>query len=81
MKKYTIATVAASALAALSIGLATPAIASPSTNPGNDNGNVTQDGNKVVPTVITPNPWVPAAGMTPYGTYQNDNTRQSGARR
>lgn len=79
MKKYTIATVAASALAALSIGLATPAIASPSTNP--DNGNVTQDGNKVVPTVITPNPWVPAAGMTPYGTYQNDNTRQSGARR
>lgn len=81
MKKYTITTITASALAALSIGLAVPALASPSTNPSNDNGNVTQDGNKVVPTVITPSPWLDNAGMTPYGTYQNDNPRQSGARR
>jgi hypothetical protein len=56
-KNVTYAAIAASALAAVTIGLAAPAVAGPS-----DNG---QD------TTFTVNPPYPASGQTPYGTYQN----------
>ena len=73
MKKNTITTIAASALAALSIGLAAPAFAAPS-GPGDDSGSngssVDQNGNKAVPNEKA-TPWLGDAGMTPYGTYQN----------
>jgi hypothetical protein len=57
-KNVTFATIAASALAALSIGLAAPAIASPS---GSNNG----------PDIVTVDGGYPTTGQTPYGTYQN----------
>jgi hypothetical protein len=73
MKRNTITTMIASALAALSIGLAAPAFAAPSgpgDNSGSDGSSVVQDGNKAVPNdKVTP--WLGNAGMTPYGTYQN----------
>jgi hypothetical protein len=72
MRKNT--TIAASALAALSIGLAAPAFAAPSgpsDNSGSDgSSSVQQDGNKAVPTDKAA-PWLGTAGETPYGTYQN----------
>jgi hypothetical protein len=55
-KNVTFAALAASALAALTIGLAAPAAAIPSGN-GQDN-NVTA-------------PTYPTTGQTAYGTYQN----------
>lgn len=55
-KNVTFAALAASALAALTIGLAAPAAAIPSGN-GQDN-------------VTTP-PAYPTTGQTAYGTYQN----------
>jgi hypothetical protein len=54
-KNVTFAAVAASALAALTIGLAAPAAAIPSGNGQN--------------TITTPA--YPTTGQTPYGTYQN----------
>lgn len=54
-KNVTFATIAASALAALTIGLAAPAVAIPS---GNGHDTVTA-------------PAYPTTGQTPYGTYQN----------
>jgi hypothetical protein len=66
MKNLTFATIAASALAALTIGLAAPAVADPSgagTNPGN--------GQDTVSTV--PANGYPTSGRTPYGSYQNPN--------
>ena len=77
MKKYTFATIAASALAALSIGLATPAVAAP-TGPSDDTGGTSQNDNQ---TNANANYWWGHTGMTPYGTYQNDNPRHSGSRR
>lgn len=59
MKNHvTFATIAASALAALTIGLAAPAIANPS---GSNNG----------PDIVNVEGGYPASGQTPYGTYQN----------
>ena len=55
-KNVTFAALAASALAALTIGLAAPAAAIPSGNG--------QDNNVTVPTY-------PTTGQTAYGTYQN----------
>lgn len=57
-KNVTFAAIAASALAALSIGLATPAVAGPS---GSNNG----------PDIVTVDGGYPANSQTPYGTYQN----------
>jgi len=54
-KKMTFAGIAASALAAVTIGLAAPAVAVPSGN--GDDGIGT--------------PAYPTTGQTPYGTYQN----------
>jgi hypothetical protein len=54
-KNVTFAAIAASALAALAIGLAAPATAIPA---GNGQDNVTA-------------PAYPTTGQTPYGTYQN----------
>lgn len=72
MRKNTIATIAAGALAALSIGLAAPAIAAPSgpSDTTGSNGTTVQDGNKVSPNDKAP-AWLGNAGETPYGTYQN----------
>jgi hypothetical protein len=56
-KNTTFAAIAASALAGLAIGLATPAVATTSGN-GHD-------------TVTTTAPTHPTGGQTPYGTYQN----------
>jgi hypothetical protein len=63
-KNITFAGIAASALAALTIGLAAPAAATPSGN-GHDPVNVTVTA--PAPAYPTPN------GQTPYGTYQNPN--------
>ena len=77
--KNTITTIAASALAALSIGLAAPAFAAPA-GPGDNNGDAgvsiaQQDGNKVTPN-DSASPWLGrVAGETPYGTYQNSHSR------
>lgn len=57
-KNVTFATIAASALAALTIGLATPAVAS-------------QSGSSSGPDVVTVDSGYPTSGQTPYGTYQN----------
>ena len=73
MKKHTFATIAASALAALSIGLAAPAIAAPA-GPGDDTVATPQTGSNA-------NAWWSNASMTPYGTYQHDNGRRSGSMR
>lgn len=54
-KNITFTGIAASALAAITIGLAAPAAALPS---GNGQDGVT-------------NPAFPTTGQTPYGTYQN----------
>jgi hypothetical protein len=70
MKKVSFATIAASALAALTIGLAAPAIADPSDT---DNGPV--GGNDTVSTSQTNG--YPTSGRTPYGTYQNPNKTHS----
>ncbi|HEY7054733.1 MAG TPA: hypothetical protein VH496_21735 [Mycobacterium sp.] len=72
MKKYTVATLAASALAALSIGLAATAAADPTD--ASDHVGTTQNDTSI---------WTGwnHYSQTPYGTYQNDNTRFSGARR
>jgi hypothetical protein len=66
MKKVTFATIAASALAAVTIGLAAPAVAAPSGPyvPGDTHSRV--EGKNQ-----------PQGGKTPYGTYQNDNKRES----
>jgi hypothetical protein len=66
-KNITLGTIAASALAALTIGLAAPAIADPSgtgTNPGNNGQDTTSS---------APAHNYPTSGQTPYGTYQNPN--------
>lgn len=60
--KLTFATLAASALATLTIGLAAPAFAAPSGTAGNGD-TVTVD------TYFQ----YPMSGQTAYGTYQNDN--------
>jgi hypothetical protein len=72
MRKSTITAIAASALAALSIGLAAPAIAAPSgpSDTTGSNGSSVQDGNKTSPTSKSP-AWLGNAGETAYGTYQN----------
>jgi len=54
-KNITFAGIAASALAAITIGLAAPAVAVPSGNGQDGFGN----------------PVYPIANQTPYGTYQN----------
>jgi hypothetical protein len=61
MKKLTFATIAASGLAAMTIGLAAPAVAAPSGS-GSSHATVSM---------------VPTGDQTPYGTYQNDHKRQS----
>ena len=66
MKRATFATIGASVLAALTIGLAAPAVAAPAGPDG------TQD---TVTSVEGKNK--PVSGETPYGTYQNDHKRQS----
>jgi hypothetical protein len=71
MKKYTFTTIAASVLAALSIGLAAPALAAPSgpnTDPNQTTGN-------------NAGTWWTNAGQTPYGSYQNTHGVHDGARR
>lgn len=69
MNKLTIATLAASALATLTIGLAAPALAAPSGVGGNDNTvSVFDDGSNMN---------YPMTGQTPYGTYQNDHKARS----
>lgn len=72
MRKSTVTTIAASALAALSIGLAAPAIAAPSGPSDNSgsNGSTVQGGDKASPTSKA-DAWLGQAGETPYGTYQN----------
>ena len=77
MKKNTIATIAASGLAALSIGLAAPAIAAPSgpNDTTGNNGTTIENGNKVVPNDQAP-AWLGNAGETPYGTYQNQHANR-----
>jgi hypothetical protein len=70
-KNMTFATIAASALAALTIGLAAPAVADPSgtgTNPGN--------GQDTVSTV--PGNGYPTTGKNQYGGYQNPNKTPRG---
>jgi hypothetical protein len=57
-KNTTFAAIAASVMAAFTIGLAAPAVAAPITGPGDD--QVTVD-----------NSQYPVNGQTPYGTYQN----------
>jgi hypothetical protein len=71
MKKSTFTTIAASLLAALSIGLAAPAIAAPS-GPNPDPGQTTGS---------NAGTWWTNAGQTPYGTYQNTHGRHDGANR
>ncbi|MFZ0831485.1 MAG: hypothetical protein WAM92_00085 [Mycobacterium sp.] len=61
-KNVTFATIAASAVVALSIGLAAPAIASP----GDSNNG---------PDIVTIEGGYPTTGQTPYGTYQNPHKR------
>jgi hypothetical protein len=65
MKKYTFTTIAASVLAALSIGLAAPAIAAPSGPYGDPDQTTGSNANS----------WWSDAGQTPYGTYQNTHGR------
>jgi hypothetical protein len=74
MRKNTIATIAASGLAALSIGLAAPAFAAPSgpSDTTGSNGTTVEDGNKATPTDKAPG-WLGNAGETAYGTYQNQH--------
>ena len=62
MKKVTFATIAASALTTLTIGLAAPAFANPS---GSNNG----------PDIVTVDGGYPMSSQTPYGTYQNPHKR------
>ena len=62
----------ATGLTALAVALATPATAAPS---GLDNNGHQQD----MP--ANANGWLENAGMTPYGTYQNDDPRKSASRR
>lgn len=61
MKNYTLATIAASAFAALAIGLAAPAAAAPS---GVDNQQDTVSS-------VQGGHHYPQKGKTAYGTYQN----------
>jgi hypothetical protein len=61
MKKLTFATIAASGLAAVTIGLAAPAVAAPSGS-GSSHDTISIQ---------------PTSGETPYGTYQNEHKRQS----
>src|SRR5205085_665221 len=64
-----------SGLAALTIGLATPAAAAPS-GPTTDSGpGTTQQANPA-----RAFGWLDGMGMTAYGTYQNHSPRQSGPR-
>ena len=72
MTKITIATLAASALSTLAIGLAAPALAAPS-GVGGDNNNVSVADNGSTMTY-------PMTGQTPYGTYQNDHKARPDAR-
>jgi hypothetical protein len=72
MKNFTFATIAASALAALTIGLAAPAIAAPEGPAGTQDTVTHVQGKK------------PSQGdqggygdKTPYGGYQNNHKRQS----
>lgn len=62
MRKVTFATIAASVLAAFSIGLAAPAFAVPPADNGQDTVAVQDNG-------------YPMDGQTPYGTYQNPHKR------
>jgi len=66
MKKRTFATIAASAVAAVTIGLAAPAVAAPA-GPGSAQDTVSSVDDKDHS----------KSGETPYGTYQNDHKRQS----
>ena len=72
MRKNTITAIAASALAALSIGLAAPAIAAPSgpSDTTGSNGSSVQDGNKTSPSTKSDS-WLGEVGVNQYGTYQN----------
>lgn len=63
----------ASGLAALAFALATPAMAAPSGLDGNGHNMSTHSANA--------NGWLDTAGMTPYGTYQNDDPRKSASHR
>lgn len=67
MKRFTLTTIAASALATIAIGLAGPALAAPS---GVDNHQTT----------VSQNPGYPMGDQTPYGTYQNDHKAGSPVR-
>ena len=64
MRKFTVTTIAASALATFAIGLAAPALAAPT---GVDNNQTT---------VSDYNDY-PMSGQTQYGTYQNDHKDRS----
>lgn len=65
MKKYAVATIAASGLATMAIGIAAPALAAPT---GADHSNRTTVGGTTYSAY-------PKSGRTPYGTYQNDNKK------
>ena len=70
MKNATLVTVIGSALAAVTIGLAAPASAAPagpSDRDGNHHGTSQFNG-------------YPQGNQTPYGTYQNDDSRPGGRR-
>ena len=75
MRKHTLTAAVAAGLAALSIGLAAPAIAAPS-GPSDDTVGTAQTGSNA-----NANAWWTNSGMTPYGTYQNEHGHQAGSRR
>jgi hypothetical protein len=83
MRKNTITTIAASGLAALSIGLAAPAFAAPSgpsdTTGSNGTTTTVQDGNKSVPTSRA-GAWMGEVGQTEYGSYQNPHADRGATR-
>ncbi len=82
MKKNTITTIAATALAALSIGLAAPAIAAPSgpSDTTGSNGSSVQDGNKTAPSTKSDSWLGTGVGQTDYGTYQNAHADRGSGR-
>ena len=70
MKKIAFAALVPSALVALTVATAAPAVAAPSgPGDGNDRDRVAVD-----------NTGYPQGGQTPYGTYQNDDSRPGGRR-
>lgn len=72
---FAITAMLASALAALAVGAASPAAAMP--------GVDSRIGSDMSQQVVTADAdsWLDHAGMTPYGTYQNDNARKSATHR